>query len=254
MSNTNNPYLEAAARAGEKCTAAQRSKIRRLSTPKEIDESEEAGELNIVPFLDIITNVMMFVLASISVTFTVTLDANAPRSSKGGVQAKPLNDDSLNLTIIVGTDGYYLKAKGGSLVADTGAARCREGGGGVTIPRIDAAGEGNEGNKKYDPDGLRKCLRYVKDKYEVARHDRQVLLTAGPNIPFQEIVRVMDAIRGDEAGMCKETCPSEVDPATGDQIRMVCSQGQCAKECGEDTTKCSELFPDVIFTVLGGSK
>jgi biopolymer transport protein ExbD len=249
MSNTNNPYLEAAAQAGEKVTAAQRSKIRRLSAPKEVDESEEAGELNIVPFLDIITNVMMFVLASISVTFTVTLDANAPRSSKGGVQQKPLNDDSLNLTIIVGIDGYYVKAKGGSL--GTG---CKEGSSTVTVPRIDAAGEGNEGNKKYDAAGLRKCLRYVKDKYEVAHHDRQVLLTAGPNIPFQEIVRVMDAIRGDEAGSCKEMCPSEVDPATGDQVHMVCNQGQCAKECGDDTTKCSELFPDVIFTVLGGSK
>ncbi len=249
MSNTNNPYLEAAAQAGEKVTAAQRSKIRRLSTPKEVDESEEAGELNIVPFLDIITNVMMFVLASISVTFTVTLDANAPRSSKGGVQQKPLNDDSLNLTVIIGTDGYFIKAKGGSI-----GPGCREGSSAVAIPRIDAAGEGNEGNKKYDAVGLQKCLRYVKDKYDVAHHDRQVLLTAGPNVPFQEVVRVMDAIRGDEAGSCKEPCPSEVDPATGDQVHMVCNQGQCAKECGDDTTKCSELFPDVIFTVLGGSK
>ena len=43
MGNTNNPYLEAAARAGEKLTAAQRSKIRRLAAPKEVDESEEGG-------------------------------------------------------------------------------------------------------------------------------------------------------------------------------------------------------------------
>lgn len=249
MANTNNPYLEAAAQAGEKLTAAQRSKIRRLSAPKEVDESEEAGELNIVPFLDIITNVMMFVLASISVTFTVTLDAAAPRSSKGGVAPKSVLDDSLNLTIIVGTDGYYLKAKGGSL-----GSGCKEGATGVTIPRIDAAGEGNEGNKKYDAEGLRKCLRYVKDKYEVAHHDRQVLLTAGPNVPFQEVVRVMDAVRGDDVGGCEATCPSEVDPTTGDQLRMVCDNHRCTKECGDDATKCSELFPDVIFTVLGGSK
>ncbi len=249
MSNTNNPYLEAAARAGEKLTAAQRSKIRRLSAPKEIDESEEAGELNIVPFLDIITNVMMFVLASISVTFTVTLDANAPRSGRAGVQAKALADESLNLTILVTTDGYYVKAKGGSL--GTG---CKETASGVTVPRIDAAGAGNEGNKKYDVEGLRKCLRYVKDKYEVAHHDSQVLLTANPNVPFQEIVNVMDATRGDGAGGCQAKCPAEVDPSTGDQVRQVCDNGQCAKECGDDTTKCGQLFPDVIFTVLSGSK
>ena len=53
------------AQQGEKLSAAQRSKIRRLSQPKELAPDEEGGELNIVPFLDIITNVMMFVLATV---------------------------------------------------------------------------------------------------------------------------------------------------------------------------------------------
>ena len=51
------------AKEPEKLSAAQRSKIRRLSQPKELAADEEGGELNIVPFLDIITNVLMFVLA-----------------------------------------------------------------------------------------------------------------------------------------------------------------------------------------------
>ena len=57
---------------GEKLSAQQRSKIRRLSQPKELAPDEEGGELNIVPFLDIITNVLMFVLATVTVTFTAT--------------------------------------------------------------------------------------------------------------------------------------------------------------------------------------
>ena len=51
--------------ADEKLSAAQRSKIRRLSAPKELAPDEEGGELNIVPFLDIVTNVLMFVLATV---------------------------------------------------------------------------------------------------------------------------------------------------------------------------------------------
>jgi len=40
-------------------SAAQRAKIRRLSAPRELSPDEEGGELNIVPFLDIITNILI---------------------------------------------------------------------------------------------------------------------------------------------------------------------------------------------------
>jgi hypothetical protein len=108
MPQRDDPHLVAAKQAGEELTATQRSKVRRLSAPKEIDESEQAGELNIVPFLDIITNVMMFVLASLAVTFTVTLAASAPKSGRGRDVPKDILDESLGLTIVVGTDGYWI--------------------------------------------------------------------------------------------------------------------------------------------------
>lgn len=59
-------------------TAAQRSKIRRLSQPRELSPDEEGGELNIVPFLDIIMNVLIFVLATIAVTFTASIETTPP--------------------------------------------------------------------------------------------------------------------------------------------------------------------------------
>ena len=71
----------------DKLSAAQRSKIRRLATPKDAEEGEEAGELNIVPFLDIIMNVLMFVLATISVTFTTLIDTQPPRASGASSRA-----------------------------------------------------------------------------------------------------------------------------------------------------------------------
>ena len=40
-------------------TAAQRGRIRRLSQPRELSPDEEGGELNIIPFLDIIMNLSL---------------------------------------------------------------------------------------------------------------------------------------------------------------------------------------------------
>ncbi len=251
MPHRDDPDLDVARQAGEEPTARQRAKVRRLSAPKEVDESEQAGELNIVPFLDIITNVMMFVLASLAVTFTVTLAASAPKTSGKQWSPKP-PDESLGLAIVVGTDGYWIKARGGSL-----GAGCKEGASGVTIPRVSSAGAGgtaDDGGRAFDADGLRRCLRQIKDRYKVARDERQVLVTAGPNVPFQELVRVMDAVRGDEAGGCAASCPAETDPKTGAAVRLVCDQGQCARACSGEASRCSELFPDVVFTVLAGAK
>ncbi len=63
-----------------KLSAAQRGKIRRLSQPAELSPDEEGGELNIVPFLDIIMNILIFVLATVAVTFTATIDTTPPAS------------------------------------------------------------------------------------------------------------------------------------------------------------------------------
>ena len=94
----------------EKLSAQQRSKIRRLSEPREIPPDEEGGELNIVPFLDIITNVLMFVLATVSVTFTATIDTFPPRA--GGAGARAPTTPALGLTVIGVSDGFSVKARG----------------------------------------------------------------------------------------------------------------------------------------------
>jgi len=184
----------------EKLTGAQRAKIRRLSAPHEMDPSEEAGELNIVPFLDIITNVLMFVLASISVTFTMTLDADAPKGSSGGVKSAAPNE-SLNLTVIITSDGYFVKGKSASV-----APGCKDLGGAgstvkATVPMIAAKPEESAENaSKYDAQSLQKCLRFLKDNIPQAEGEEQVMVAANPNTPFQEIIRVMDVVQKDDKG------------------------------------------------------
>jgi len=211
----NNPYAPVGggvATAGgvstpptEKLTAAQRSRIRRLSAPRELAPDEEAGELNIVPFLDIITNVLMFVLASITVSFTVSLMADAPKQGKGGV-AK-IQEESLNLTVIIASDGYFIKGRSASIAEGCNGI----GGGRPTVPRVPASQNESFDGKKYDVAALQKCARKLKEEVPNAEAEQQVMVTANPTIPFQEIVRVMDAVRKDAKG---------------------------------------ELFPNVVFTVL----
>src|SRR5579863_10164494 len=93
----------------EKLSAAQRSRIRRLSAPRELDPAEEGGELNIVPFLDIITNVLMFVLATITVTFTTMIDSQPPSA---GHSVRAPTKPTLSLNIVVIDKGFIVSAFG----------------------------------------------------------------------------------------------------------------------------------------------
>src|SRR5450432_4198487 len=131
----------------EKLSAAQRSKIRRLSQPRELAADEEGGELNIVPFLDIVTNVLMFVLATVSVTFTATIDTFPPRA--GGAGARAPTTPTLGLTVIVVPDGFSMKAGGGNV-----AGGCNGAGAGLAVPKLS--------NNAYDYNSLNACAKKLK--------------------------------------------------------------------------------------------
>ena len=107
-------------------SASQRSRIRRLSQPKEHDPSEAGGELNIVPFLDIVMNVLMFVLATIPAVFTSTIDVEPPSVGRGGNVRR--DTPSLNLNMIIANGGISLKT--GTFSIGPG---CEAGGSGFTV-------------------------------------------------------------------------------------------------------------------------
>lgn len=160
-------------------SAAQRSKIRRLSAPKEMSPDEEGGELNIVPFLDIIMNVLMFVLATVTVTFTATLDTFPPKA--GGAGARPPTTPTLGLTILVVSDGFSVKARGGNV-----SPGCRDTGPGLAVAKT---------NADYDYAGLKKCVQGLKGASPDFAEESQVIISANANVPYQVIISVMDAVR-----------------------------------------------------------
>jgi biopolymer transport protein TolR len=166
-------------------TPAQRSKIRRLSQPRELTPDEEGGELNIVPFLDIIMNILIFVLATVAVTFTATIDTQPPASKSSGVRSE-VPSEALNLTVLVAGEGFSLKASGGNI-----APGCQGVGSGIALPLKGG---------KYDLDGLTACAERLKGASPDFKDETQAYITASPGIDYQTIIDVMDALRATPQG------------------------------------------------------
>ncbi len=82
-------------------TPKQRAYIRKRSKKVHVDPSETVGELNIVPFLDIVVNLIMFLLATTEAVLLIAqIESDLPKlargRSKGADVATPLN---LNITV-----------------------------------------------------------------------------------------------------------------------------------------------------------
>jgi biopolymer transport protein TolR len=161
-------------------TVAQRGKIRRLSQPKELAPDEEGGELNIVPFLDIIVNILIFVLATVATTFTATIETNPPAGKSAGVRAA-VPKESLNLTVLIVNDGFSLKASGGSV-----GSGCAGIGSGLAVA-VKAGG--------YDFAGLTKCASKLKAANPAYAEENSVVISANPGISYETIIKTMDALR-----------------------------------------------------------
>src|SRR5687767_4007049 len=143
-------------------SAFERSKMRRLGQARALSP-DAGGELNVVPFLDVIVNVMIFVLATLAVTFTAAITTEPPGRRTHGpvaVQTSP--------TILVVEGGFAIKTADGNL--STG---CDGIGSGLAVPR-----RGND----YDYAGLSACLLKLKRSSSFYETAEQAFVTASPGV------------------------------------------------------------------------
>jgi biopolymer transport protein ExbD len=166
--------------AEARLSTAQVAKIRRLSQPRELAPDEEGGELNIVPFLDIIVNILIFVLATVAVTFTATIETQPPASGGSGVR-KEIESKALNLTVLIVNEGFSIKAAGGNV-----AAGCDGVGPGLAIPIK---------NGTFDYDGLTDCATKLKQSSSDFADETQVYISANPGTDYQTLISTIDALR-----------------------------------------------------------
>jgi biopolymer transport protein ExbD len=173
--------------SGRKFTAAQLATINRKSRPKPHDPADGGGELNIVPFLDIVTNLLMFILASITTVFTATIAMPAPSAgppSGGG------GSNEINITLKVVHDGYIVGAPGGFLQPG-----CRTvGPATMTVPLQRGS---------HDFEGLTRCMEAIRSNPEWAeqlRDNRKLQIAGNQDVPYHTLIGTIDAVRETRQG------------------------------------------------------
>src|SRR6185295_11288747 len=96
-----------------------RTKMRKIRHHGE-EMAEEGGELNLVPYLDIVTNIIMFLLAT--TTFAAALgdiNTSAPTTAtvSNPTDTPPPPKQDLNLTVSISDKGFTIAASGAVLYA-----------------------------------------------------------------------------------------------------------------------------------------
>lgn len=153
-------------------------KARKLARTAD-EEASLQGELNVVPFLDIVTNLVLFLLATVTSALTVTqVDAQLTQTGRG---APPTNRASV--TVTVAETGIFVSSPVGRVGAGCDVATA---GAAPTIAR---------GEHGHDFRALSRCLARVLDATDVVSTD--VILSASANVPYQDVISAMDAVRAD---------------------------------------------------------
>ena len=160
---------------------------RRKLRPKEHDET--AGELNIIPYLDIMMNLIMFMLLSIT-GFAVLgiINVNSPSyGPSAGLAANPNDKPPLTLTVAIsdkaGAAGFYIAATGAVLPGL---------GGNPNAPTIPKKGD------DFDFAALTAKMKEIKAGLPALGYpnETKIILSADPTVEYSTLVHTMDATRG----------------------------------------------------------
>jgi biopolymer transport protein ExbD len=138
------------------------------------EAQEESGEINLVPYMDIVTNIIIFLLASVVNQVPLgTVNASSPTFGGGGgagEEEKP----SLNLTVTVGNSGFTLAGSGGVMPA---------------IPKLP--------NGEYDYVALTTKLTDIKNQY---KDETKATFNADAGTAYEIVIKTLDAMREDKDG------------------------------------------------------
>lgn len=165
---------------------------------RKLPEEQHHGELNIVPYLDILVNLIMFLLVTQATLVSLGLvDVTAPSYSspvvlEGQQQPKP-GEEQLRLTIGIAAEGFFIAAKGGVLPGEVqGTGEVTPDGVERHEPTVPKKADGS-----YDYPALTFKLRSIKTAFPNAA---AVYVAADDSIPYEILVKTLDASREDARG------------------------------------------------------
>ena len=222
------------ARAHAKARMAMKRRAEQIE-----DDEREAGELNLVPYLDITVNLMLFLLASVTVGFILghintTLPDHTPASAVGN-NDPTVDPDSQNLQLVVSTTPTVMQLWSLSGLEGSIQAPLAE------FPRLDRRVIDEDGtlSPPYDYLALNgKLLELVEARKDKGWFDpgkrppdtKVIILQFDPGIPYEIVIGVMDHVR--------EVVPDPGNPENKDD-----PDAGLKKKAHVGV----ELFPDIHF-------
>lgn len=206
----------------QRVRAKTRAAVKRREDQVETEEME-SGELNLIPYLDMVTNLMLFLLASISLTVLSQLDTMLPdkRAPSAATTTQPqTNPDEQPLKLIVAITGtqlqlFSLSGLEGSITDPTNPPK-------LVLPRSGKDGDGCDGpymcesnscssetrkcvaskeqpQPVYDYRALNRALLEIATRRYSGKQRKldtyQIILQADERIPYSTIVSSMAALR-----------------------------------------------------------
>jgi biopolymer transport protein TolR len=140
-------------------------------------EEEEAGELNIVPYLDILMNLIIFMLLSITgLTAFGALNVNAPSYGAAGAALGDADAPKLNLSVLISHKGLFIR---GNLPESAQAP--------ADAPAVPLRADGT-----HDFAALTAKMVALKAAFP---QETKVIVAADPDIPYEALIQTMDALR-----------------------------------------------------------
>lgn len=189
-----------------------KGKCRRIRDDQE-EEQEVSGELNVVPYLDVVTNIVMFLLANMTayqVAFG-NMNITAPSRAEGGGAGESEPKEELNLTVLVTEKGFTITGRGATipnpktlttptlptfnLSEDVAAARRTE----LRNGKVMWCPE--ELQLDWDYKELSRMLsadfKYKADAPPEHRNETKIIVMANQGMCYNVVVHTMDAVRRD---------------------------------------------------------
>lgn len=145
-------------------------------------EEMATGELNIIPYLDIVTNLVMFLLNASAMSVTLgEISSKLPATGADAADNPQPPDDpnkqkELRLTVVLGETGYTVA--GAEAVLTTGGTE-----GGPTIAKV---------NNKYDFLELTKLMVKIKKAFP---QETKAFMVPEDQVTYGDLVSTMDAMR-----------------------------------------------------------
>ncbi|UCE26681.1 MAG: biopolymer transporter ExbD [Candidatus Coatesbacteria bacterium] len=146
-------------------------------TPKRghIRKQKVDEELELVPFIDMLAVLIVFLLMTATVLQTAVIEISLPSSGISAGGKAPSSQSELNLSLIITDQGF------------------RIGGAGAILPLIPKKSDG-----RYDLDRLEEDLIEVKKTYE---DQTQIILISEPEVIYDDIIHIMDVCHKPEIGL-----------------------------------------------------